>query len=443
MDNSSTASKPNSISDNSVWGKGKLFFKALIIFCMALALWVPAHFITGLVNERADRQKEAFADISSKWAGKQLVTGPLLALPYMDSVRNDKGVSIPYKKYLYILPEQLQVKSNVLPEKRYRGIYEMAVYKSSISLTGRFQAHTVSSLRVPASSILWNEAALLFKVTDNQRGINSDFSLRWDNNNYPFNPQAAGFADFQDAFTAPIGLNADSILQIHQFSISLLLSGSEQLAFSTFARDNNLEMSSPWATPAFSGFKVPDARKVSANGFTANWKYMNRTVPEIWNDKIYPLEETSLGTNFLIAVNNYDKILRSVKYALLCIILTFTSFFLIETIYKKPLHLIQYGLAGLALVLFYTLLLSVSEYTSFNFSYGIATLATVLLVTWYIKNIMRSGKLAVFTGIVLSVVYTYIFFIVQLEDYALLMGSIGLFTALAVIMFFTRKLQWA
>jgi inner membrane protein len=127
---------------------------------------------------------------------------------------------------------------------------------------------------------------------------------------------------------------------------------------------------------------------------------------------------------------------------MLCIILTFASFFLIETIYKRPLHLVQYALAGLALVLFYTLLLSISEYTGFNSAYIIAGVATIGLVAWYVGSIMHSGKLAMFISLVLTVVYSYIFTIIQLEDYALLMGSIGLFISLAIIMFFSRRLKW-
>jgi inner membrane protein len=141
-------------------------------------------------------------------------------------------------------------------------------------------------------------------------------------------------------------------------------------------------------------------------------------------------------------MDSYNKTERSVKYALLCIVLTFASFFLIETYYKRTLHLVQYGLAGLALVLFYTLLLSISEYTGFNPAYGISSVATIGLVMWFIGSIMKSYRLALFISFVLTIVYGYIFIIIQLQDYALLMGSIGLFVALAIIMYFSRKLQW-
>jgi inner membrane protein len=169
---------------------------------------------------------------------------------------------------------------------------------------------------------------------------------------------------------------------------------------------------------------------------------MNRAIPMVWSDRWDEGSIASMGAGLTVAVDSYDKTTRSVKYALLCIILTFAAFFLIESIYKKPLHLVQYGLAGLALVLFYTLLLSISEYTGFNISYAIAGVATIGLVTWYVGSIMQSRKLAIFISFVLTVVYGYIFTIIQLQDFSLLMGSIGLFIALAIIMFFSRKLQW-
>ena len=220
------------------------------------------------------------------------------------------------------------------------------------------------------------------------------------------------------------------------------LNGSEQLLFSATARENKVTMQSAWRDPGFTGVKLPDTREVNDRGFSATWRYMNRTVPQVWKNTFYDLSPSVLGADLLIPIDSYNKTERSVKYALLCIVLTFASFFLIETYYKKPLHLLQYALAGLALVLFYTLLLSISEYIGFNPAYLISAVATIGLVMWFIGSIMRSSKLGVFISFVLTVVYGYIFIIIQLQDYALLMGSIGLFIALAIIMYFSRRLQW-
>jgi len=220
------------------------------------------------------------------------------------------------------------------------------------------------------------------------------------------------------------------------------VNAAEQLTLDAVGRENNFQMKSGWANPGFTGMKLPDTRTVSDSGFVARWKYLNRTIPAVWRDSKPDLSASSLGADFIIPVDSYDKTERSVKYALLCIFLTFAAFFLVETIYKRPLHFVQYGLAGTALVLFYTLLLSISEYTGFNPAYLIAGVATIGLITWYVGSVMKSSKLAMFISFVLAVVYTYLFTIFQLHDFALLMGSIGLFAALGIIMFFSRKLQW-
>lgn len=428
---------------SSIWDKGKLFLKAIIIFLMALALWIPTYFIMGLVKEREARQQEAITDISSKWGGKQTVTGPMLVLPYTDIEKDGSGNITTVKRNAYFMADQLQTKCNVIPEKRYRGIYQVVVYRSEIHITGKFGPLAWQQLKIPPANILWSEAAMLFRVSDNLRGINEDISVKWADSSIILTPQPSGFSHFNEAFIAPVILNEAGAATEHSFNMNFSLNGSEQLLFAASARENKLEMQSSWADPSFTGVKLPDTRDVSDSGFTAKWRYMNRSVPPVWKNTVYNLDESSFGADLVISVDGYDKTLRSVKYALLCIILTFAAFFLIETIYKKPLHLIQYGLAGLALVLFYTLLLSVSEYTSFNLAYLLAGIATIGLVVWYVGSIMRSGKLAGFISFVLAVVYAYIFSIIQLQDYSLLMGSIGLFIALAVIMYFSRKLQWS
>jgi inner membrane protein len=279
-------------------------------------------------------------------------------------------------------------------------------------------------------------------VQDNMKGINEDIYVNWDNNNILFNPQPAGLTNLNDAFAANVPITFEDASKEHFCSLKFSLNGSEQLLFTMGARENKLKMQSTWSNPSFTGLKLPDSRDIKDSGFVANWKYMNRSVPQVWKNAFYDLSSSALGADLLITVDSYDKTERSVKYALLCIILTFAAFFLVETIYKRPMHLVQYGLAGLALVLFYTLLLSISEYTGFNPAYLIAGIATIGLVTWYVGSDMRSSKLALFISFVLTIVYSYIFIIIQLQDYALLMGSIGLFIALGIIMYFSRKLQW-
>jgi len=437
MESSKTVNQVFSLLD-----KGKLFLKSIIIFIMALFLWLPTNLIMEIIKERQSRQKEAIADISNKWAGKQTVTGPILMIPYNETGKDDKGNFFTIKKNVYFLPDKSDISSVISPEKRHRGIYEVAVYRSEITMNLKFNPLQWQQLKIPFETILWNEAALVFAVTDNIKGINEDLYVNWNNNNIIFNPQPAGLTNLNDAFVASIPFSSDEALKEHSCSLKFSLNGSEQLLFTTSARENKLKIQSTWSNPSFTGIKLPDSRDVKDSGFVANWKYMNRSVPQVWNNNFYDLSASVLGSDLMITVDSYDKTERSVKYALLCIMLTFAAFFLVERIYKKPLHLVQYGLAGLALVLFYTLLLSISEYTGFNLAYLIAGIATIGLVTRYVGSVMQSSKLALFISFVLAVVYGYIFIIIQLQDYALLMGSVGLFIALAIIMYFSRKLQW-
>ncbi|MBK5272949.1 MAG: cell envelope integrity protein CreD [Bacteroidia bacterium] len=427
---------------SSFLDKGKLFLKTIIIFVMALLLWLPTNLILNMVKEREFRQHEAIADISSKWAGRQIIGIPILMIPYNETGKDDKGNPILVKQNAYFLPDKAEMNAVVYPEKRHRGIYQVVVYRSDINLNVKFNPLQWKQLKISSETLLWNEATLIFHVSDNVRGINEDLFLDWDTGKIVLNPQPPELTHFNDAFVASIPFTEEDAFKVHSCSLKFSLNGSEQLLFTTAARENKLQMQSSWPHPGFTGIKLPDTRTIKENGFTANWKYMNRSVPQVWKNAFYDLSASVLGADLVITVDSYDKTERSVKYALLCIMLTFAAFFLVETIYKKPLHVVQYGLAGLALVLFYTLLLSISEYTGFNIAYLVAGLATISLVAWYVGGVMRSSKLALFISFVLAVVYSYIFTIIQLQDYALLMGSIGLFIALGIIMFFSRKLQW-
>jgi len=395
-----------------------------------------------LVREREGRQNEAIADISGKWAGKQTVTGPLLLLPYNEQIDGANGSRVWVTREAWFMPDHSDIQSSVVPENRHRGIYQVAVYRSDINIDIRFSPIKWTTLGIAPENILWNRARIVMNVTDNLRGINEDVFLHWGDSNIVFQPRPSDVQGAPDILEAPVPLNPEIAAKDLSGSVKFSLNGSQRLVFAATARENKLTMRSNWPNPSFTGVKLPDTREVKDSGFTASWKFMNRSVPQIWQNRYIDLSGSVLGADLVIPVDSYDKTQRSVKYALLCIILTFAAFFLIETIYKRPLHLVQYGLAGLALVLFYTLLLSISEYTGYNLAYLIASVATIGLIAWFVGGIMRSGKLATFISFVLAVVYGYIFTIIQLQDYALLMGSFGLFAALAIIMYFSRKLQW-
>jgi inner membrane protein len=215
------------------------------------------------------------------------------------------------------------------------------------------------------------------------------------------------------------------------------------LLFTPLGKKTTVSINSFWQHPSFTGNILPQTSNINKQGFNGTWKSMahNRKFPQYWKEGSYDLHTAAFGVDFFIPVNGYQKTMRSIKYAALCILLTFAAFFLVETINKKPVHLFHYGLIGLAMILFYVLLLSLSEYLSFNFSYLIATASTIGLISWFVKSILSSFKLTTVLSLVLLVMYTYIFTLLQLQDYALLFGSIGLFIMLAVVMYFSKRIN--
>lgn len=422
----------------SLLDKGKLFIKAVVIFIMAFFLWIPTLLIREVIHERENRQKEAIQEVGSKWAGKQTITGPILAIPYNGT---SNGISY-QKKYAWFMADQLDITSSVAPQKRHRGIYDVVVYQGDISIKAKFNEIKLRELNVAPANFLWSEAKLILQMSDLSHGVNEEIYIKWKDSSLLCQPWAETTPNIGDALYAAVPLKPEDALTQNLFTINFSLHGSQQLMFSPAARETKIHMTGNWPDPSFTGLKLPEEPNTADTGINVKWKYLNRTTPMVWNDQFVNLNPSAMGADLIIPVDSYDKTERSVKYSLLCIILTFAAFFLIETIYRRPLHLIQYGLVGLALVLFYTLLLSFSEYVGFNLAYLIAGGATIGLVTWYVGSIMKSSRLALFIGFVLLVVYGYIFTIIQLQDYALLMGSIGLFIALAMIMYFSRKLQW-
>lgn len=423
----------------TIWQKSKLMVKALIIGVVALALMIPAYFVNGIVQEREARQKEAVFEVSSKWAGQQNVTGPVLVLPYAETVSGQNGGTVTLRKLAYILPEELRVDATLDPQEKSRGIYKVMLYSSKMDMTAKFAPIPFSSLRIAPQQVLWNEAYVALSIGD-AKGLGEALRIKWNDTLLTLNPVRLDNGVMQEAFTAPVQVSEGASFS---FSATMNLRGSGQYYFTPVGRETTVNLTSTWPDPAFNGNQLPE-HDISDKGFTAKWKSLshNRNFPQAWKDASYHLGESSFGVNLYIPVNGYQKTMRSVKYAILCILLTFAAFFLIENVNKKSVHPFQYALIGVALILFYTLLLSISEYTGFNTAYIISSVATIGLIGWYVRGILSSGKLSSLLSVVLVLMYSYIFSLLQLQDYSLLLGSVGLFLTLAVIMYYTRKISW-
>ena len=423
----------------NVWQKSKILIKGSLIAGLVLLLLIPTQFVKNVIEERQFRQKEVFTEVSSKWAGKQNITGPVLVLPYNEKIPAPNGSEAVVKKLAYVLPDRLNIETTVTPEERHRGIFQVMLYSSVISIRGKFNAVPLGLLGIDVSNVLWNEAYACMHVEDS-RGLRDEIKLTWNDSIITLNPTMVNNAVMKEAFASPVTVSDGNEIT---FSASMAVNGSEQLLFNPVGKETVVRLTSTWPDPSFTGGALPD-HQITDSGFIATWKNLahTRNFPQAWKEVSYDLQSASFGADLFIPVNGYQKTMRSVKYAVLCILLTFAAFFIIETVNKRSVHPFQYALIGLALVLFYTLLLSISEYTGFNVAYIIATLATIGLIAWFVKGLLGSSRLTFILGIVLSLMYTYIFTILQLQDYSLLLGSIGLFLTLAVTMHFSKKIQW-
>lgn len=422
-----------------------ILLKALLIGILALFLLIPTVMVMGIISDREGRRAAVTTEISSKWGAAQTLVGPILSVPYTQYVTdNQTQKTFAQTSYAYFLPEQLNIEANVTPEKRYRSIFEVVVYQSTIKVSGTFRGLNFQALGIKPELIDLKGAKLNVGISD-LGGIDRAAKLAWNNSQTAFNSGVASTDVLQQGIHAPVAIpSLDTTQQQFSFAFELTLKGSDQLFLTPVGKETNAKMRSPWASPSFDGKFLPDDRKVGKDGFMAHWNilHLNRNYPQAWTGTMSGLLESSFGVKFFTPLDNYQQATRSVKYAILFIALTFLIFFFVEILNKRRVHPFQYILVGLALVLFYTLLVSISEYLRFDAAYLISSVATILLITLYTWAIFDVAKLAALVGGTLALLYGFIFVLLQLEDKALLIGSLGLFAVLALIMYYSRKIDW-
>ncbi len=427
--------------------KNNIYIKLLIIISIVLLLLIPTTMIKGLIHERENVQNDAISEVSAKWGENQTISGPYISIPYYKYVKEyskkdsvEKLVLI--KENIHILPSELSIDGIINPESRYRGIYEIVVYNSILHIKGKFNLSEMSELDIAKENIQFDKAYLSLGISD-LRGIEKQITLSWNDKTYSFNPGVVSDDIIVSGINANVDLDSkDSML--YEFSLSIDLKGSQLLYFTPVGKVTDIRMASSWSNPSFNGSFLPDTREVSDTGFVAGWNvlHLNRNYPQMWTGSNYSVESSAFGIDLLLPVDSYQKSYRSIRYAILFIAFTFITFFFIEVLQKIFIHPVQYILVGIALVVFYTLLLSISEYLNYNVAFIISAVATILLIAGYLKAILKSNKLTLLISGILFILYAFIFVIIQLQDFSLLIGSVGLFVILGLIMFYSRKIDW-
>lgn len=425
------------------WLRSSIMLRIVGIAILILLLMIPTSEIRSLVYERENLRDQAIGNISESWGSDQILTGPILTVPYEEAYKDSDDNIRTRIDYAHFLPEALDVSGSLSPELRSRSIYEAVLYVAHSTWTGSFSFPDPELLNIPEEDMHWDDAFVSFGISD-VRGIDKQLSLNWKGQNLPFSPGLIS-ADLLSS-----GISSDTPLDPEQrgtipFSISLDLKGSNSIYFSPLGKTTTVNLSAPWADPKFAGAFLPKTREVN-EAFIASWEvlHLNRNFPQQWTGGNHNgfSRDFNFGVELLIQVDHYRKSERSIKYALMLISLTFLIFFFVEIMNRQRIHPISYLLVGLAITIFYALLVSLSEHIPFGWAFLIGAVAVILLITAYARSVLKSNRLTgIMTGM-LILMFGFNFSLLQLQDYALLIGVLGLFAVLTAVMLVARKIDW-
>jgi inner membrane protein len=450
------------------WIQESIMVKLFSIGFLILILLIPSSWIENMIVERQQRAEQVMTEVADKWSGSQLISGPVLVIPYrkqevIDLGKDGKEIREHVEK-AFFLPEQLHVNGTIKPETLHRGIFDAVVYESALDIKSTFTRPDFKSLSIAEEMVLWKDAHMVFGITD-LRGISDnptfmvgdkDLGAEPSNNIGVIairSPHEAGAVTYepveqrQAASTNGILVKLnwdDAPVSNENINVKLNLKGSRRLDFVPAGKTTEVKLSGPWSDPSFDGEFLPATREITKNGFTASWKvlHFNRPFSQQWTQNNQTLSGADFGIKLLIPVDQYQKSIRTSKYGVLIILLTFVALFLVEITQKIRIHPFQYILIGAALTIYYTLLLSLSEHFGYNLAYSIASFATVTLIGLYSLSFLRTTKLVVLFSLLMVTFYTFIFVIILQQDFSLLLGSIGLFVIISLLMYFSRKVNW-
>jgi inner membrane protein len=424
------------------------------ILFLTLLLLVPMAHIRDLVRERQALRDQVLDDIARSDAGAQVLTGPVLIVPWTRTVHVEQpgpdGRPVPVAREeqgeLRLLPATMNLDGKLGTEERQRGIYRARVFRADAQLTGRFELPVHYGITEDAESYRFGPARLVLGVSD-IRGIGNALTLRANGMDVPFAP-GTGTTLLAGGVQAPLATVMADAAQRIEFEIALVLGGTREFSVAPVGRETHVRLTSDWPHPSFTGAFLPVQREVSATGFTAEWQtsFFATNMEDLLarcagEDGCKGLAASQFGVSFIDPVDQYLKSDRAAKYAFLFIGLTFAGFFLTEVLRKVSVHPVQYGLVGLALAMFFLLLLSFSEHIGFGAAYLVSAAACVGLIGYYVAHALGRAQ-GLGLGAALAALYGLLYGILSSEDYALLMGSLLVFGLLAAVMVLTRRVSW-
>jgi len=443
-------------------------FKILLLVALVLLLLIPLAMIRGVINERSRTADSAEAEIMEAWGSQMLQAGPFIVIPGVrtEEVRTktdrdgEKIELVRHSFTLVLMPQKLNIKTDFKTTIRKRGIFSVPLFSSELSLSGTFDpAMAFSSLS--SKEELFPAQAELVIALSSQKGIRKIDRALWNDHELFFQPgnQSINILRRTDSYRERATSSPQLSGGIHaaltgftnaksNFDITIAIQGGQLVRFLPAGQDTHVEISADWASPSFQGSFLPGSSNITDTSFDAVWdiNYLSRDIPLFWksagNMDNFDFANSMFGVNFFRAIDTYSLNTRAVKYAILFLIVPFLTLFLLEVFVRKRIHPVPYLLSGIANVIFYLLLLSLSEQMPFFLAYTLAALSVTVMMTLYSRSLLSSWNKSWYMGLVMSISYILLYAVLNAESYALLIGSIGAFVIVGLVMFLTRKLNW-
>jgi inner membrane protein len=441
----------SSLSQPTAPRRRSIGVRVVILALLALLFGVPLLVVRSIVDDRRALREEALNGIRQSWGGAQTIVGPILALEETCTLRAQDGTPRSLSRTFWKLPGRYEVHAQVDAQPRQRGLHETVVLLADVALNGTFPAGPSDFGGVACDDVRLDRASLQIALTDS-RALASIEELQWNGTKLAWQP-GVGFAHGWLS-----GLRADLPLELAQrssresgtFAVRLRVRASDELLFTPLGDPTRVEVTSRWPNPSYRGAYLPTQHDLTAEGFRATWeipalgrRFAEPTSGGLGGEFGGELRGSEFGAAWLVPADSYLSTDRALKYGLLFVGATFATLFFFELFARRALHPMHYLLVGVAITVFYLLLLSLSERAGFDVAYALATLGTTLLVTGYAAAILGGWLRGLGLGGTLAAFYVALYSLLRAEEHALIVGSIGLFVSLAVLMWLTRNVDWS
>ncbi|EIW8506683.1 TPA: cell envelope integrity protein CreD [Klebsiella pneumoniae] len=424
--------------------KSPLFWKITTLIGCIVLLSLPLMMVRELINERADYRSEVVDAIEQSTSGSQKLAGPLIAIPITETLtrmENQKEVSYQRSWVYYWLPESLAVTGKQTVESRRVGIYSGQVWHNALQIKASFDPLRLAALR--KTNIVLGQPRLVVSVGD-ARGIGAIHAPEVNGNVLSVEP-GLGISGDGAGIHMPMPALAEDNKPL-EIAFSLDLNGTGEFSLVPLGRNSELQLTSNWPHPGFLGSFLPTQREVSAAGYRAHWQsswFANDMGSYFKDDMEIPWSRLpAFSADVMSLADQYQLTDRATKYAILLIGLTFMAFFVFESLTRRPLHPMQYLLVGLSLVLFYLVLLALSEHIGFTAAWLAASLSGAVMNGIYLQAVLRGWRNSLLFVAALLLLDGVMWFLLHSEDSALLLGTGVLALALSVLMFLTRRVDW-